>query len=105
MKRTAKFHFSQDRAGEWRWRLQASNGKTVAVGESHATLAKAVRAADGVKRAAVEATLTGAAYKPLAKPISKRVHKPIAKQVLSKPAVKSVEKKQPTKPAVKSVRR
>lgn len=85
MNRTSKFHFSQDRAGEWRWRLQASNGKTVAVGESHATLAKAVRAAQGVQRAAAAAQIASLPPAQLTKPISKR-----AKRRTRKPAVKSV---------------
>lgn len=99
MKRQARFSFEQDRAGEWRWRLVAANGKIVAVGESHLTRDKAVRAAEGVQRAAREAQIAQPAPAPLSKPISKRVIRPVRK-----PAVKKASN--PTrKPAVKAVRR
>jgi uncharacterized protein YegP (UPF0339 family) len=56
--RTGRIQTFKDARGEWRWRLRAANGRIVAQGESHATQAKAQRAAVGVLRAALDAATT-----------------------------------------------
>lgn len=44
------FHTYPDRAGEWRWRLIAANGRTVAdSGEGYTSLSAARQAAQRVK--------------------------------------------------------
>jgi uncharacterized protein YegP (UPF0339 family) len=52
------FHTYQDRAGEWRWQLVASNGKIVAdSGEGYNTLAAVREAAERVKANAGSASI------------------------------------------------
>ena len=47
--RKARFHFYQDRSGEWRWRLYAPNNRIVAdSGEGYSRKADAKRAAKRV---------------------------------------------------------
>lgn len=58
-KRTPKFVVFQDMVGQWRWHLQAANGRILCQGESHPSKAKAKRAVRGVIRSAAMAdTLT-----------------------------------------------
>jgi uncharacterized protein len=50
------FNLYEDRAGEWRWRLIASNGKTVAdSGEGYSSKAKAQAGIASVKEGAAAA--------------------------------------------------
>jgi uncharacterized protein len=50
------FNLFKDRAGEWRWRLVASNGKTVAdSGEGYTTKANAQAGIASVKEGAAAA--------------------------------------------------
>lgn len=51
----SKFEFFTDRAGEYRWRLKATNGRIVAASEGYKTLAGAVRGARAVQKAAAGA--------------------------------------------------
>lgn len=48
----ARFETFADRAGAWRWRLVAANGRIVAVGEAHTRERDARRAALTVARLA-----------------------------------------------------
>lgn len=51
-----RFEVYKDRAGEWRWTLVASNGKTIAdSGEGYASEYNAVRAAARTKELAPQA--------------------------------------------------
>jgi len=53
-----KFEIYADRSGEYRWRIVASNGQTVASsGESFASKANARRAAENVKENAGKADI------------------------------------------------
>jgi len=55
-----RFDPYQDRAGEWRWRLIAANGRIVVdSGEGYATLSNARRAARRFKSATYRAWITG----------------------------------------------
>lgn len=57
----AKFEIYADAAGLYRWRLKANNGEKIASsGESFDSRANAHRAAEGVKAAAPNATITDA---------------------------------------------
>ena len=47
-----KFEVYQDRRGAWRWRLKASNGQVVAVGEDYETRPAVLRGIEAVRRAA-----------------------------------------------------
>jgi uncharacterized protein YegP (UPF0339 family) len=51
----SKFKVYRDSAGEWRWRLVASNGRIVAHGESYRSRRDARRGADAARRAALGA--------------------------------------------------
>lgn len=51
MKRTPIVEFYKAEDG-WRWRLRARNGRIVCQGEAHGSKRDAVRAFDGVQRAA-----------------------------------------------------
>ena len=54
----SKFVIYADRSGEYRWRLVASNGQTVASsGESFASKSNARRAAESVKASAPDAEI------------------------------------------------
>ncbi len=50
-----KFEIYKDKAGEYRFRLKASNGEVVAVGEGYSTKAVAKAATEAVQRAAAGA--------------------------------------------------
>ncbi len=71
-----KFEVYQDKAGEYRFRLKASNGQIVATGEGYKALAGCLSGIESVKSNAPEAELVreevevvkpGAAKKPAAK--------------------------------------
>jgi uncharacterized protein YegP (UPF0339 family) len=46
----AKFELYKDAKGEFRWRLIAPNGQTIAVGEGYKTKASAVNGIESVKK-------------------------------------------------------
>ena len=51
------FEIYQDKAGEWRWRLRASNGNLLAVTEEgYVSKENVIRALDSVRRNVAEAT-------------------------------------------------
>ena len=53
-----KFEIYQDSGGNWRWRLVASNGQNVgSSGESFASKANAIRAAENVRDSAGNAQI------------------------------------------------
>jgi uncharacterized protein YegP (UPF0339 family) len=47
-----KFEVYEDRAGQFRFRLKASNGQVVAIGEAYETKAAALKGCESVQRAA-----------------------------------------------------
>ena len=47
-----KFEVYEDKAGKYRFRLKASNGQVVAVGEAYETRAAAKKGCESVQRAA-----------------------------------------------------
>lgn len=53
-----KFEIYKDKAGKFRFRLKASNGEVVAVGEAYETKAAAIKGTDAVQRAAADATIS-----------------------------------------------
>jgi uncharacterized protein YegP (UPF0339 family) len=56
MSRTATFEVYRDSAGEWRWRLVASNGNIIAdSGEGYSSKQGAERGIESVKRNAADA--------------------------------------------------
>jgi len=59
MGRKQRFELFQDAAGEWRWRLVASNGKIIAdSGEGYSSKQGAKRGIESVKQGAPNATIT-----------------------------------------------
>lgn len=52
-----KFEVYEDKAGKFRFRLKASNGQVVAVGEDYETKAAAIKGTEAVQRAADGATV------------------------------------------------
>ncbi len=55
---TARFEVFKDIAGNWRWKLYASNNERIAVsGESFASSQEAVRSCETVRRAALGAPI------------------------------------------------
>lgn len=57
-----RFQIYRDRAGEYRWRLQASNNETVAVSEGYTSKQSAIRSAQMVKIWASSATIEDLTY-------------------------------------------
>jgi hypothetical protein len=59
MSRRATFEVFRDRAGEWRWRLVASNGNIIAdSGEGYQSKQGVERGIESVKKSAAEADVT-----------------------------------------------
>ena len=59
MSRRATFEVFRDRAGEWRWRLVASNGNIIAdSGEGYQSKQGVKRGIESVKKSAAEADVT-----------------------------------------------
>lgn len=52
-----KFELYKDKAGEFRFRLKATNGEVIAVGEGYATRASALNGIDSIRRNAADAEL------------------------------------------------
>lgn len=53
-----KFEMYADKAGEFRFRLKATNGQIIATGEGYKTHANCVKGIESVKKNAPEATIT-----------------------------------------------
>lgn len=51
----AKFEVYQDKKGEWRFRLKASNGEVIAVGEGYSSKSGCLNGIESVKKNAPEA--------------------------------------------------
>ncbi len=52
-----KFEIYKDKAGEFRFRLTATNGQTIAVSEGYTTLANCEKGVESVKKNAVDAEI------------------------------------------------
>lgn len=52
-----KFEVYKDKAGKFRFRLKASNGQVVAVGEAYESKASAMKGVESVKKNAASATV------------------------------------------------
>ncbi|MBK9474929.1 MAG: DUF1508 domain-containing protein [Tetrasphaera sp.] len=52
-----KFELYQDKAGKYRFRLKASNGQVVAVGEAYESKASALKGIESVRKNAADATV------------------------------------------------
>lgn len=52
-----KFELYQDKAGKYRFRLKASNGQVVAVGEAYESKASALKGIESVRKNAADATI------------------------------------------------
>ena len=52
-----KFEIYKDKAGEFRFRLKASNGEIIAVGEGYKSHAAALAGVESVKKNAADATV------------------------------------------------
>jgi len=53
----AKFELYKDKKGEYRWKLVASNGQTIAVGEGYTTKESAKNGIESVKKNAPAAAI------------------------------------------------
>lgn len=56
----AKFELYKDKKGEYRWKLVASNGQTIAVGEGYTTKESAKNGIESVKKNAPTAAIVEA---------------------------------------------
>jgi uncharacterized protein YegP (UPF0339 family) len=56
----AKFELYKDKKGEYRWKLIATNGQTIAVSEGYTTKESAKNGIESVKKNAPTATVTEA---------------------------------------------
>jgi uncharacterized protein YegP (UPF0339 family) len=56
----AKFELYKDKKGEYRWKLVAPNGQTIAVGEGYTTKESAKKGIESVKKNAPVATVNEA---------------------------------------------
>jgi len=52
-----KFEVYKDKAGEFRFRLKASNGQVIAIGEGYTTHANCIKGVESVKKNAVDAAI------------------------------------------------
>jgi uncharacterized protein YegP (UPF0339 family) len=57
VKKRAHFQITKDKAGEWRWRLRASNGRIVASGEGYKREAGCIRGIWALLKAAAAADI------------------------------------------------
>lgn len=57
MATAGKFELYTDKSGEWRFRLKASNGQTIAASQGYASKDSALNGIDSVRRNAAEADL------------------------------------------------
>ena len=82
-----KFEVYADRAGKFRFRLKASNGEIIAVGEAYESKTAAMNGIESIRRHASEASvqdMTGAPAKSTPSPSPKPAPKPAPKA--NKPA-------------------
>lgn len=54
---TGKFELYCDKSGQWRFRLKATNGQTIAASQGYATKESALNGIDSVRRNAIDAQL------------------------------------------------
>ncbi|MCC6275972.1 MAG: YegP family protein [Leptospiraceae bacterium] len=54
---SAKFEVYKDKAGEYRFRLKAANGETIAVGEGYSSKSACLNGVESVKKNAPIATI------------------------------------------------
>lgn len=52
-----KFEVYEDKSGEYRWRLKATNGEIIATGEGYTTKSACLNGIDSVKRNAPDAEI------------------------------------------------
>ncbi|MEI2642398.1 MAG: YegP family protein [Candidatus Nanopelagicales bacterium] len=57
MTTSGKFELYTDKSGEWRFRLKAVNGQTIAASQGYASKENALNGIDSVRRNAAEAEL------------------------------------------------
>ena len=57
VEKNPKFEIYTDKAGEFRFRLKATNGQVIAVGEGYKTHANCVKGVESVKKNAVDAPI------------------------------------------------
>ncbi|MFC4139988.1 MULTISPECIES: YegP family protein [unclassified Microbacterium] len=50
-----KFELYTDKSGDWRFRLKAGNGETIATGQGYSSKASALNGIDSVRRNAADA--------------------------------------------------
>ena len=75
-----KFEVYQDKAGEFRFRLKASNGQIVATGEGYKQLSGCLSGIESVKSNAPEAELVKEELPEIVKPSVKKSEGPIKKE-------------------------
>lgn len=73
-----KFELYTDAAGKFRFRLKASNGEIIAVGEAYTSKMSAMNGIDSIKRQAAEASVHDMTSETPAKPTQQKptAHKP-----------------------------
>ena len=57
VEKNPKFEIYKDKAGEFRFRLKATNGQIIVVGEGYTTLANCINGVESVKKNAVDADI------------------------------------------------
>lgn len=57
VQKTPKFEVYKDKAGEFRFRLKATNGQIIAVGEGYTTMANCLNGVESVKKNSVDADI------------------------------------------------
>lgn len=56
---TGKFEYSKDKAGDYRFRLKASNGQIIAVSEAYSSKDACLKGIESVKKNAPDAPVVG----------------------------------------------
>ncbi|MBQ6371824.1 MAG: YegP family protein [Oscillospiraceae bacterium] len=75
-----KFEVYLDKAGEYRFRLKASNGQIVATGEGYKQMSGCLSGIESVRKNAVDAELVREKLPPIVKPSSQKFEGPIKKE-------------------------
>lgn len=75
-----KFEVYLDKAGEYRFRLKASNGQIVATGEGYKQMSGCLSGIESVRKNAVDAELVREKLPPIVKPSSQKSEGPIKKE-------------------------
>lgn len=100
-----KYELYLDKAGEYRFRLKASNGENILASQGYTTKSACKNGIESINNNAPDATVTIEDDKPVAKeakPAAKSAAKPAAKKADAKSkAAKSAAKKPAAKPATK----